>query len=158
MFSFALVSLVCVALMITVLNIAMQAYVHQSTLAQANGLVAQGAQIAMAVRIFKSDGHLLEEYASFDRPSRLFSALQEQGYLKTIPVPYGGGDYEVMALDVGGRYGVPRGPSTVVATNAEASASLTDKLCKEFNRRHSDRFGCLKDPSRTGNLFWYLLG
>jgi len=156
--AFALVSLVCIALMIAVLNIAMQAYAHQSTLAQANGLVAQGAQIAMAVRIFRSDGHLLEEYVSSDKPSRLFTALQEQGYLKSIPVPYGGGDYQVMALDLMGREGVLRHPITVVATSAEASATLTDKLCQEINRRHSDRFGCLKNPSRTGNLFWYLLG
>ncbi|MDT8924707.1 hypothetical protein RBE51_18010 [Pseudomonas taiwanensis] len=154
----ALLSLFSVAMMIAVLNIAMQAYVHQSTLAQANGLVAQGTQIAMAVRIFRSDGHLLEEYMTPDTPTRLFEALQAQGYLKNIPAPYGGGVYQVMALDIASHQAAPRRPRKVIATSRDASATISDRLCQEINRRHSDRFGCLKDASHAGNLFWYLLG
>lgn len=158
MLAFALVSLISVSLMIAVLNIAMQAYAHQSMLAQANGLVAQAAQIAMAARIFRSDGHLLEEYLNPDTSSRLFVALKAQGYLKIIPTPYGGGAFQVLTLDFAEPKELAKRPRKVITTSSSASSIISDRLCQEINRRNSDRFGCLKDSLRTGNLFWYLLG
>jgi hypothetical protein len=161
MLAFALFILILVITTLVALKIASQAFSHQHLLAQANDLVSQAAQISMAIRIFRSDGHLIEEYlpeTSVDDQSSLILTLEEKGYLSDVPAPLGGGRFSVvMRQDVISDLGAVS-LEKVITAGSDGQALIGDKLCAEINRRATAQFGCVKGSTAATNFFWYRFG
>jgi hypothetical protein len=115
----------------------------------------------MAIRIFTSDGHLIDDFTSPLLPgeqSQLLVALKNKGYLSSIPSPSLGGNFAVMGDGSWTQFGKVTAFKNVIIASVDTKTTVSDPLCSEINRRGTAQFGCLEGTYPSGNVFWYHYG